>query len=124
MLLDSNIIIYAAMPEYNDLRQLIRLNAPKVSAISHIEVLGYHKLNDDELMYFDLFFNHSTIIPIDNHIVKKSILLKQQQKISLGDAVIAATALEHNLRLVTRNTKDFDWINGLNLLNPIDDYKK
>ena len=108
------------MPEYDELRQLIRLNAPKISAISQIEVLGYHQLNADELMYFDLFFNHSTIIPIDNPIVTQSILLKQQQKISLGDAVIAATALKYNLQLVTRNTKYFDWINGLNILNPIE----
>ena len=35
-------------------------------------------------------------------------------------ALIAATALDHELPLATRNVKDFDWIAGLTLINPID----
>ena len=35
-----------------------------------------------------------------------------------GDAVIAATALTHNLPLVTRNTQDFKHVAGLRLLDP------
>jgi len=38
---------------------------------------------------------------------------------SLGDALIAATALEHRLILATRNVKDFEWITGLKIVNPI-----
>jgi predicted nucleic acid-binding protein len=38
--------------------------------------------------------------------------------VSLGDALIAATALEQGLPLVTRNTDDFKWIAGLQLVNP------
>jgi predicted nucleic acid-binding protein len=36
-----------------------------------------------------------------------------------GDALIASTALEHGLSLVTANTKDFAWIEGIRLHNPI-----
>jgi len=36
------------------------------------------------------------------------------------DAVIAATALEHGLTLVTRNVKDFAGL-GVRLLNPWDE---
>ena len=42
MLLDSNIIIYSAQPEHAQLRELIAENAPAVSALSYLEVLGYH----------------------------------------------------------------------------------
>ena len=42
MLIDSNIIIYAAMPEHQMLRDLIAEHAPAVSAVSYVEVLGYH----------------------------------------------------------------------------------
>jgi len=34
------------------------------------------------------------------------------------DGLIAATALTHSLKLVTRNIKDFKSINGLELINP------
>ncbi len=37
--------------------------------------------------------------------------------ISTADGLIAATALEHNLTLVTRNTRDFSGL-GLSLLDP------
>jgi len=39
---------------------------------------------------------------------------------SLGHALIAATAMDHNLPLATRNTNDFDWISGVQLINPMD----
>ncbi len=35
--------------------------------------------------------------------------------LQLGDALIAATALEHGLRLLTGNVKHFNAIEGLNL---------
>jgi toxin FitB len=34
------------------------------------------------------------------------------------DSLLAATALHHNLSLVTRNVKDFAGITGLTVLNP------
>lgn len=39
---------------------------------------------------------------------------------SLGDAIIASTALTHQLPILTRNDKDFTWINGLEIINPFD----
>ena len=36
----------------------------------------------------------------------------------LGDALVARTALAHNCTLITRNTKDFDWIPDLSLFDP------
>jgi hypothetical protein len=47
--------------------------------------------------------------------------LRQQHKMSLGDSLIAATALIHDLILATRNIDDFNWINDLKLVNPIDE---
>ncbi len=37
---------------------------------------------------------------------------------TLGDSLVAGTALAHHYTLVTRNTKDFLWINDLEILNP------
>jgi toxin FitB len=38
---------------------------------------------------------------------------------SLGDSLVAATALVHARTLVTHNVDDFKWIAGLQLLNPL-----
>lgn len=46
------------------------------------------------------------------------ICASSSQSLSAVDALIAATALTHNLKLVTRNTKDFLQIQDLELINP------
>ena len=119
MLLDSNIIIYAAEPEYDNLRQLIARTAPSVSAISYVEVLGYHQLTTPEKTFFTAFFDAATVIPLSSNILEKAVSLRQLKKMSLGDSLIAATALTHNLQLVTRNEQDFAWIPGLTIINPL-----
>ena len=121
MILDSNIIIYSALPEHKLLRDFILSNFPLVSEISRVEVLGFHDLTDDRRVYFETFFSASTIIPISSEIIDGAIRLRQKRKLSLGDALIAATAIETSLALVTRNTKDFQWIDSLTLINPFEE---
>ncbi len=38
---------------------------------------------------------------------------------SLGDALIAASALRHGLKLATHNKKDFEWIKSLEVIDPM-----
>ena len=120
MLLDSNIIIYAAQPQNKDLRNFIAKNAPYISILSYLEVLGYHRLRKDDLQYFELFFQIAPLLPISEIVIQKAVDLRQQRKMSLGDAVIAGTALTHDLKLVTRNVADFQWIKDLELINPFE----
>ena len=119
MLIDSNIIIYAAQPQHESLREFIALQAPAVSAVSYVEVLGYHKLSDAEKQHFEAFFAEATVLPLSQPVLDQAVTLRQQKKITLGDALIAATCLVHGLTLVTHNTDDFRWISGLALVNPM-----
>lgn len=119
MLIDSNIIIYAAQPPHTVLRQFIATHAPAVSAVSYVEVLGYHGLTPAEKQYFEAFFAASTIIPIAQPVIEQAVKLRQQRKMTLGDALIAATCLVYGFTLVTRNTKDFAWITSLTVLDPL-----
>ncbi len=120
MLLDSNIIIYAAQPQYPQLRELIAERSPAVSALSYVEVLGYHQLTEPQRDYFEAFFLAANQLPMSQAVLTQAVELRQQQRMSLGDAIIAGTALVHKLTLVTRNIDDFHWITNLNLLNPFD----
>lgn len=45
--------------------------------------------------------------------------MKQRHQLTAIDSLLAATALTHNLKMVTRNTKDFD-VPGLEVLNPFE----
>ncbi len=121
MLIDSNIIIYAAKPEHTVLRQFIAEHAPAVSAVSYVEVLGYHRLTEQERQHFETFFAAARILDLSQGILEHAVKLRQLRKMTLADALVAGTALAHNLTLVTRNTKDFDWISGLSLLNPFEE---
>ncbi|MEW6531044.1 MAG: type II toxin-antitoxin system VapC family toxin [Thermodesulfobacteriota bacterium] len=120
MLIDSNIIIYAARREHEDLRRFIAQHAPAVSAISYVEVLGYHKLTNEERRHFEDFFAVAPILSLSHIVLEQAIKLRQIKKMTLGDSLVAATALSHNLTLVTRNTSDFEWIPALSLLNPFE----
>jgi predicted nucleic acid-binding protein len=120
MLLDSNIIIYSAQPEYDELRTLIAENSPAVSALSYLEVLGYHQLTEPQRQYFERFFQVAEVLPISQAVVMQAVALRQQRRMTLGDAIIAGTALVYDLTLITRNVDDFRWITELNLLNPFD----
>jgi len=106
-LIDSNIIIYSALSENDFLRKYFYEQKNFVSVISEIEVLGYSKLSASEKNYFYACFELLHKIRIEDSIIQKSIQLKQAFKLSLGDSIIASTALIHNLTLLTRNTEDF-----------------
>jgi predicted nucleic acid-binding protein len=118
VLIDSNIVIYAAKPEHADLRRFIAEYGSAVSAISYVEVLGYYRLTELERHYFEAFFAAAPVLPLSPIVLEQAVKLRQRQKMTLGDSLVAGTALTHNLTLVTHNTKDFDWISGLSLLDP------
>jgi|SRR6185436_4764010 len=119
MLIDSNLIIYAAQPANAALRQFIAANGPAVSSISYVEVLGFHRLTPDDEQSFRQFFASAEILQVNQPVLERAVTLRQQRKMSLGDSLIAATALAHNRRLLTRNLDDFSWIAGLQLLDPM-----
>jgi predicted nucleic acid-binding protein len=119
MLLDSNLIIYAAQPEHAALRQFIETHAPAISVVSYIEVLGYHKLSEEDRQFLEQFFQTAERLPLSEAVVQWAVKLRQRRKMSLGDSIVAGTAIAHERTLVTRNTDDFRWIEEIKLLNPL-----
>ncbi len=62
----------------------------------------------------------ASVISITDAIVDETIAIRRACKIKLPDAIIAATAVNKKLILVTRNLTDFKIIQELVLVNPWD----
>lgn len=119
VLLDSNLIIYSVDPADTLVRPFIRLHAAFVSEISIVEALGYHRLREIDRMGLELFFANCRLLPIDRTIIRAATELRQKRKMSLGDALIAGTAIIHELILATHNAADFQAIDGLTVIDPL-----
>ncbi len=91
--------------------------APTVSVITKIEVLGFNAPNEHYLL-LENFMDDVTLIELTAAIVDRTISIRKLYKTKLPDTIIAATALVHELTLVTRNTADFKNIAGIKLLDP------
>ncbi|POZ51663.1 twitching motility protein PilT [Methylovulum psychrotolerans] len=79
-LLDSNILIYSQLSEYAYLRPFIFDQDSAVSKITQLEVLGFHRLNDEARQYFVSCFQFINLIEINNSIIDRAILLRHNVK--------------------------------------------
>ena len=123
MLIDSNIIIYASKPEGAELRSFLDTFPRFVSVISYIESFGYRDLSEEENLQLAAIFQKTRILSLTDAIARQAVALRQQRRMGLGDAIIAATALVHGLALVTHNTEDFQWIARLEILDPLSNHQ-
>lgn len=85
-----------------------------VSFVSYIEFLGYPQVS----VNMESFIKLAEVIEIDKEIIQQTITLRKIKKIKLPDAIIAATAIAHSFTLISRNTRDFKNIEGLDVINP------
>ena len=118
MLLDSNILIYAANESVPEIESLATSADNAVASVTQIEVYGFTGLRPEEEAALDILFRRLTIHPLDEPVIKSAITLRQGRKMGLADAIIATTALVHGLSLVTRNVDDYKHVFGLKLINP------
>jgi predicted nucleic acid-binding protein len=118
VLLDSNILIYAANQLIPQIDALVTSSENATASIVQIEVYGFPGLKPDEMAALDVLFQRLTIHALDIAVIQCAIALRQQRPMGIADSIIAATALVHNLPLVTRNVDDFKHIPNLRLINP------
>ena len=121
-LLDTNVVIgflNASLPEtgMQFLNDIID-NSSCISVITKMEALGFNFETAREQNTMEAFIGNATMLDMENMIVIKTIEIRKSIKITLPDAIIAATALVYDLTLLSRNTKDFIDVPNLKLKNP------
>lgn len=119
IVLDTNIIIYAATSR--TIVEQFSTHSYAFASISRIESLGYNRITDEERDAITVSLALGQQIELTDSVIARAIRIRQAQpaRIGLGDAIIAATALEADAELWTANTEDFAGIDGLKLINPL-----
>lgn len=117
-LIDTNTVIdYLGKRLPANAESFLDILVPVVSVITRMEVLGWQGATTQQLAVLIPFFSFATVHPLDEPVIVQTIALRQQHKMKLPDAIIAATALAHGLHLITRNVKDFKSITDLQVLD-------
>ena len=123
ILCDTNILIEFYKNNAEILAALKQIGQPDIgiSVVTQAE-LYYGALNKRELQQIQKHLTTITIVPLDVAISSEFASLMEQyslsHKLSIPDALIAATALSHSGSLFTLNRKDFRYIPGLTLYKP------
>lgn len=92
---------------------------PNISVITQIEALSWKHPEKEKEQIISSFIKDSIIIPLTPEIVKVCVNLKRSRKIKTPDAIIAATAIQNNMVLISAD-KDFANINDLRSVHPDD----
>ena len=119
MIFDSNLLIYLSQAPYDQLRTFANQHLKTVSDITRLEVLGFHRITAAEERFFRAAFKRVEVYEVRPHLIGAAIELRQQKRMSVGDAIIGATALYHGLTLATHNAKDFAWVDGPEVIDPL-----
>ncbi|MFZ4858797.1 MAG: type II toxin-antitoxin system VapC family toxin [Desulfuromonadaceae bacterium] len=106
-LIDTNIIIYYLEGEQAAI-SFLRTHRGRlaISSITWMETLSYPFTADEEQVV-RTFLQEFRLIEISSPVMELSVEIRRKKKMKLPDAIIAASAVHHDLILVTRNIKDF-----------------
>jgi len=118
MLLDTNIVIDTCKPAGAWLNPWTRHPGAACASVTRVEALGYTGISAEEDEAIREFPGAVLSYALDDDVIEAAVRLRQQKRMKLGDAIIAATALEYGVPLVTRNVNDFKHIPGLEIINP------
>lgn len=122
-LMDTNILIYHTKGSESSIDFISRAIIQKIfniSIVTKIEFLGWNKHTSNSFEKCKRLIEFSNVYSVDEDIANKAIVLKRKTNIRLADAVIAATAIIHNLKLATRNVYDFKAIKEVKVVNPFE----
>ncbi len=120
VLIDSDVLIWFARGNLQAAAAVNAISDSYISAVSYMELVQGCR-NNSELKVMQRAFksNDHDVLPVTHCISDLACELVEQYALShsvyLADALIAATALVHDLVLLSANDKHFSAIKGLKL---------
>lgn len=119
IVVDTNVLIYWFQHGLHLPRATLESIRPSYSIITQIEALGFWDIAPEELAGIRALLDTGTVVALNENIVDRTIWIRQQKRIKTPDAIVAATAIENRCELWTANTKDFNDIDELKVVNPL-----
>ena len=122
---DTNTAIYYLQQQFPPsaekfIDSTLDVSEPAISVITEIELLCWKTTSEQDFKVLCDFIEKTLVFELEMDIKYKTAEIRKTHKIKLPDAVIAATALVYDLKLLTRNVSDFIDINELDIINPFD----
>ncbi|QQR52897.1 type II toxin-antitoxin system VapC family toxin [bacterium] len=114
---DTNIFIYIAQHKLP--ADIFGGRDVGFASVTRIEAIGFDRLPVREARWLEEAFRSREQIYLSEAVLLRAIEIRQIRKMSLGDSIIAATALVQEAELWTANTADFAGIAGLKIHNPL-----
>jgi predicted nucleic acid-binding protein len=115
LLVDSNIIIYALKNDPN-IYSFVDKKRLAISFVTEIELLGWKGITQSDRELLEGFIKHCLFIDYNYQIKQRTISIKRDYNLKLGDAFIAASSVEFDIPLVSAD-KVFDRVKELNFIH-------
>lgn len=121
-MIDTDILIDVARGDVSaasSLQALQQTYVTSISCVTEMELIVGCR-NKVELRELERLLYFFQVVKLTSHISDLAVSLLRQYRLSHGllipDALIAATALAQNMAFITKNQRDYRFIEGLNLL--------
>ncbi len=117
--LDTNAIVALLQGNFQLIQLLQDADWIGVSVISKIEFLAFSGLSQEDRQLFEQFLQRVEVVNLvasDAVLIKKIIEIRQQYRLKLPDAIIAAMAIQNSASLVTAD-EEFAKVTILTVMN-------
>lgn len=100
LLIDSNIIVHV-LQGHRSLAEQLEGKRLFVSAVTRIELYSWPGSDKERDAWLDAFLAECELVELDRSIQDRTIALRKKFKLTLADAIIAATAWHKDVPLLT-----------------------
>jgi predicted nucleic acid-binding protein len=114
ILVDTNIFLYL-MNGDDAIEEILQGKSIFISFMTELELIGFKNITSKEEKQIQNLLTDCTIILINDRIKEKYVELRRMYHLKLADAIIAATAIVHDIALITAD-KQFRTIKELKLV--------